>query len=69
VTEEVVDDASMLVDGGTQHRQCTCLSLHHVLNQSDPLHQYWTSQKSHHKTPTNNAEESGKVDVHLPFLE
>jgi hypothetical protein len=41
----------------------------HVLNQSDPLHQYWTSQKSHHKTPTNNAEESGKVDVHLPFLE
>jgi hypothetical protein len=38
VTEEVVDDAGLRVDGGTQHR-LTSLSLHHVLNLSDPLHQ------------------------------
>jgi hypothetical protein len=38
VTEEVVDDAGLRVDGGTQH--ClTSLSLHHALNLSDPLHQ------------------------------
>jgi hypothetical protein len=69
VTEEVVDDASLWVDGGTQHYLSTFLSLHHVLDPSDPLHQLWTYQKSHHKTLTNDAEESGTINVHLPFLQ
>jgi hypothetical protein len=68
VTEEVVDDAGLCVDGGTQHRLSASLFPHHVLDTLDPLHPWWTSQKSHHKTPTNDTEESGKVDVHLRFL-
>jgi hypothetical protein len=39
VTEEVVEYASLWVDGGMQHRLSTSLSLHHVLDPSDPLHQ------------------------------
>jgi hypothetical protein len=39
VTKEVVDDAGLSVDGGTQHHPSTSLSIHHVLNPSDPLHQ------------------------------
>jgi hypothetical protein len=39
VTEEVVDDAGLCVDGGTQHRLSTSLSLHCVLDLLDPLHQ------------------------------
>jgi hypothetical protein len=39
MTEEVVDDASLWVDGGTQHRLSAFLSLHHVLDPLDPLHQ------------------------------
>jgi hypothetical protein len=39
VTEEVVDDADLLVDGGMQHRLSVSLSLHHVLDLLDPLHQ------------------------------
>jgi hypothetical protein len=39
VTEEVVGDVSLWVDGGTQHRLSASLSLHHVLNPSDPVHQ------------------------------
>jgi hypothetical protein len=59
VTKEVVDDGGLRADGGMQHRLSASLSLHRVLDPSDPLH----------KTPTNNTEESEKVDVHLPFLE
>jgi hypothetical protein len=69
VTEGVVDDVGLCVDVGMQHRLSASLSLHRVLDPLDPLHQYWTSKKSHHKTPTNSMEENGKVDVHLPFLE
>jgi hypothetical protein len=39
VTEEVVDDVGLWVDGGTQYRLSTSLSLHRVLNPLDPLHQ------------------------------
>jgi hypothetical protein len=39
VTEKVVDNADLWVNGGTQHRLSTSLSLHHVLDPSDPLHQ------------------------------
>jgi hypothetical protein len=39
VTEEVVDDAGLCVDGGTQYRLSVSLSLHHVLDLSDLLHQ------------------------------
>jgi hypothetical protein len=39
VTKEVVDDASLWVDGGTQHHLSAFLSLHCVLDPSDPLHQ------------------------------
>jgi hypothetical protein len=39
VTKEVVDDAGPWVDGGTQHHLSASLSLHHVLDPSDPLHQ------------------------------
>jgi hypothetical protein len=39
VTKEVIDDAGMWVNGGMQHRLSASLSLHHVLNLSDPLHQ------------------------------
>jgi hypothetical protein len=39
VTEEVVDDVGLWVDGGMQHRLSASLSLHRVLNLSDPLHQ------------------------------
>jgi hypothetical protein len=39
VTEEVVDDAGLWVDGGMQYRLSAFLSLHHVLDPSDPLHQ------------------------------
>jgi hypothetical protein len=39
VTEEVVDDAGLWVDGGTQHHLSASLSLHRVLDLSDPLHQ------------------------------
>jgi hypothetical protein len=39
VIEEVVDDADLWVDGETQHRVSVSLSLHHVLDLSDPLHQ------------------------------
>jgi hypothetical protein len=39
VTEEVVDDASLSLDGGTQHRLSASLTLHHVLDPWDPLHQ------------------------------
>jgi hypothetical protein len=39
VTGEVVDDVGLWVDGGTRHRLSTSLSLHHVLDPSDPLHQ------------------------------
>jgi hypothetical protein len=38
VTEEVVDDAGLLVDGGMQHRLSASLSLHRVLDLLDPLH-------------------------------
>jgi hypothetical protein len=38
VTEEVVVDADLSVDGGTQHCLNAFLSLHHVLDPSDPLH-------------------------------
>jgi hypothetical protein len=38
LTEEVVDDAGLWVDGGTQHHLSTSLSLHHVLDPSDPLY-------------------------------
>jgi hypothetical protein len=37
VTEEVVDDAGLWVDGGTQHRLSASLSLHRLLDPSDPL--------------------------------
>jgi hypothetical protein len=37
VTEEVVDGAILWVDGGMQHRLRASLSLHRVLNPSDPL--------------------------------
>jgi hypothetical protein len=39
VTEEVVDDVGLWVDGGMQHRLSASLSLHRVLDPSDPLHQ------------------------------
>jgi hypothetical protein len=39
VTEEVVDDAGLWVDGGMQHHLSASLSLHHVLDPSNPLHQ------------------------------
>jgi hypothetical protein len=39
VTKEVVDDVGLWVDGGTQHRLSVSLSLHRVLDPSDPLHQ------------------------------
>jgi hypothetical protein len=39
VTEEVVDDAGLWVDGGMQHRLIASLSLHRVLDPLDPLHQ------------------------------
>jgi hypothetical protein len=39
VTEEVVNDAGLWVDGGMQHRLSESLSFHHVLDPSDPL--YW----------------------------
>jgi hypothetical protein len=39
VAEEVVDDAGLCVDGGTQHCLSASLSLHHVLDLSNPLHQ------------------------------
>jgi hypothetical protein len=39
VTKEVVDDADLWVDEGTQHRLSTFLSLHCVLDLLDPLHQ------------------------------
>jgi hypothetical protein len=39
VTEEVADDAGLGIDGGMQHRLSAFLSLHHVLNPLDPLHQ------------------------------
>jgi hypothetical protein len=39
VTEEVVDDASLRVNGGMQHRLSASLSLHRVLDPLDPLHQ------------------------------
>jgi hypothetical protein len=39
VIEEVVDDAGLWFDGGTQHRLSASLSLHRVLGQLDPLHQ------------------------------
>jgi hypothetical protein len=38
VTEEVVDDVGLWVDGGMQHHLSTSLSLYHVLDPSDPLH-------------------------------
>jgi hypothetical protein len=38
VTEEVVDDAGLWVIGGTQHHLSVSLSLHRVLDLSDPLH-------------------------------
>jgi hypothetical protein len=39
VTEEVVDDGGRCVGGGTQHHLSMSLSLTHVLDLSDPLHQ------------------------------
>jgi hypothetical protein len=39
VTKEVVDDAGLWVDGGMQHRLSAFLSLHRVLDLSDPLYQ------------------------------
>jgi hypothetical protein len=39
VIEEVVDDVSLWVDGGMQYHLSVSLSLHHVLNLSNPLHQ------------------------------
>jgi hypothetical protein len=68
VTKEVVDDASLWVDGGTQHHQSASLSLHHLLDPSDPLHQYCTFQKPHHKIATNGAEESGNSWFSLEYL-
>jgi hypothetical protein len=38
VTNEVVDDVGLWVDGGTQHHLSTSVSLHHVLDPSDLLH-------------------------------
>jgi hypothetical protein len=38
VTEEVVDDTGLCVNGGMQHRLSASLTLHHVLDLSDPLH-------------------------------
>jgi hypothetical protein len=38
VTEEVVDDASLGVNGGMLHRLTTSQSLHQVLDPLDPLH-------------------------------
>jgi hypothetical protein len=39
VTEEVVDDAGLCDHGGMQHCKSVCLSHHHVLDPSDPLHE------------------------------
>jgi hypothetical protein len=39
VTKEVVDDAGLWVNGGTQHHLSASLSLHRVLDLLDPLHQ------------------------------
>jgi hypothetical protein len=39
VTEEVDDDVGLGVNGGMQHRPSMSLSIHHVLDLSDPLHQ------------------------------
>jgi hypothetical protein len=39
VTEEVIDDAGLWVNGGTQHLLSTSLSLHRLLDQSNLLHQ------------------------------
>jgi hypothetical protein len=38
-TREVVDDASQSVNGGMQHHLSMSLSLHHILDPSDPIHQ------------------------------
>jgi hypothetical protein len=39
VTEEVVDDASIWVNGGMQQRLSVSLSLHCVVDPSNPLRQ------------------------------
>jgi hypothetical protein len=39
VTEEVDDDVGLGVNGGMQHCPSMSLSIHHVLDLSDPLHQ------------------------------
>jgi hypothetical protein len=39
VTGEVVDDADLCVNGGTSYRMSASLSLHRLLDLSDPLHQ------------------------------
>jgi hypothetical protein len=38
VTEKTIDDVGLWVNGGTQHRLSVSISLHRVLDLSNPLH-------------------------------